>query len=204
MDEIEQTENEIKDRWFKNHIATVTEHEGITILDWRELGTVCYSVRYIFASNKLYISGDIGEAIFDLTWLATPRSFNGVDLSYLMGKLSCCSRKRWDFSERKAIKELKEWYSEAVFDCCDDDKKEIIGAYQTIKRLINGCSDPKEFEIELFSYYQENSFDYLDSEDFSMFSDFGKELSNIFNAYLLGIKLANEQLESVVKQEEKS
>jgi len=193
MDEREQMENEIKGVWFKNHIATITEHEGITILDWGELGTSYYSVRYIFASNKLYISGDIGEAIFDLTWQATPQSFNDMNLGYLIGKLSCCSRRRWDFSERKAIRELKEWYAEAVYDCHDDDKKEILEGYQVIKRLIYGCIDVKDFEMELFNYYQNNSFDYLDSEDFSMFSDFGKQLSNVFFAYLLGIKLANKQ-----------
>jgi len=192
----EAQEKEIKEMWFKNHIAKIREHEGITILDWREPGTNLYSVRYIFASNRLYISGDLGDAIFDLTWLATPQSFEDINLGYLMGKLSCSSRRKYYFSERKAIRELKEWYSEAIFDCCDGDKKEILEAYQTIKEIIKGSSDCKEYERELFNYYQETSFDYLDSEIFSMFNDFGKRLSNVFNAYLLGIKMAHEQISS--------
>ena len=79
MREIEEMEQEIKDKWFNNHEAKITEYDGITILDWREPGTSIYSVRYIFCGSRLYVSGDIGDAIFNLTWIATPQSFNNID-----------------------------------------------------------------------------------------------------------------------------
>lgn len=117
--EIKEMEECITNEWFKNHEAKLTELDGITILDWREPGTGMYSVRYIFAGSRLYISGDIGEAIFNLTWNVTPESFDDVELGYFLGKLSCHSRERWHFDEKKALNDLREWYEEASFDTGD-------------------------------------------------------------------------------------
>lgn len=194
MKEIEEMEQEIKDKWFNNHKAEITKHDDITILDWREPGTVIYSVRYIFCGSRLYISGDIGDAIFNLTWIATPESFKGIELSYFLSKLSCHARERWYFDERKAMDDLKEWYEEDSFDAGEKSRKEILEIYSNVKEIIKSVSTPKEFEMELVNYYMDNSFYYYDSEDFSFISDFGKKLPMCYVAYLLGIKLANEQL----------
>ncbi|MBR2246135.1 hypothetical protein [Oceanobacillus profundus] len=194
MREIEEMEQEIKDKWFNNHEAKITEYDGITILDWREPGTSIYSVRYIFCGSRLYVSGDIGDAIFNLTWIATPQSFNNIDLGYLLGKLSCHSRERWYFDERKAKNDLKDWYEENTYDAEDKSLKEAKEIYKFLKGTIESVCTPKELERELFNYYMDNSFYYFDGEDFSILSEFGKKLPMCFVAYLLGIKLANEQL----------
>lgn len=198
MREIKEMEQEVRQHWFPNHQAKLTEYEGVSILDWKEPGTVCYSVRYIFAGSRLYISGDIGEAIFNLTWKATPESFADVELGYLLGKLSCHSRDRWHFDERKAKNDIREWYEEAVYDVEGKSLKETNEVHKELKRIIQVVTTPKELERELFDYYTDNSFYYYDAEDFSMFSDFGKKLPMVYVAYLLGIKLANEQLKVTV------
>lgn len=194
MKEFKAMEDDIKNNWFKNHIASLTRLDDIAILDWNEKGTVIYSVRYIFCGSKLYISGDIGEAVFNLTWNATPESFNDIELGYFLGKLSCCSRERWHFDERKAMNDLESWYEEAVFDAEERLLKETNVLYKELKSIIRSVSTPKEFENELFNYYSDNHFYFYDAEDFSIFSEFGKKLPDVFVAYLLGIKMANEQL----------
>jgi hypothetical protein len=198
MKTIEQMEVNIKKNWFPKHVATVTEYEKVTILDWREPGTNMYSVRYIFASNKLFISGDIGEAIFDLTWYATIQSFKDVDIGYLMGKLACSSRKEYDFVDQKARQELNEWRDERLEDMENDVdyRKEINDTHEEVESAISESSDTDYFSHAVFRVYHEVSTQYIDSEDFSMISDFGKQLNSVFPAYLLGIKMAIEQLES--------
>jgi hypothetical protein len=194
MREIKEMEECIKNNWFANHKAKVTEHEGITILDWRQERTVTYSIRYIFCGSRLYISGDIGEAIFNLTWAARPESFNDVNLSYFLEKLSCHSRERWHFDEKKALNDLEEWYEEETFEPGANYLKETTEVYKYLKEIFKSVGTHKELERELFNYYQDNSFRYYDGEDFAIFSDFGKKLPRVFVAYLLGIKLANQQL----------
>jgi hypothetical protein len=194
MREIKEMEEQIKQNWFLKHKAKLTEFDGISILDWKQEGTAMYSVRYIFAGSRLYVSGDIGEAIFNLTWKATPESFDDVDLSYLLGKLSCHSRDRWHFDEKKALNDVREWYEEASYETGEKHLKETKEIHSNLKKIIKSVSTPKELERDLFSYYMDNSFYYYDGEDFSMFSDFGKKLPNVFIAYLLGIKMALEQL----------
>jgi hypothetical protein len=198
--EIEEMEDYIKKNWFTNHEANFTRLEGVTILDWKEKGTSMYSVRYVFVGSRLYISGDIGDAIFNLTWQSTPESFNDVNLGYFLGKLSCHSRDRWHYDEKKARNDLREWYEEAIFEAEGKFLKETEEVHNNLKKIINSVSSPKELERELFDFYMDNSFYYYDGEDFSMFSDFGKKLPMVFVAYLLGIKLAVEQCKSEVTQ----
>jgi hypothetical protein len=141
--EIKVMEEHIKTNWFNKHEAFVTRYDGITILDWREPGTVIYSVRYIFAGSNLYISGDIGDAVFNLTWKATPESFDGVDLGYFLGKLSCHSRERWHFDERKAENDLREWYEEFSYDAGEKYLKEINEVKENIGKIIEKCKYSK-------------------------------------------------------------
>jgi hypothetical protein len=197
MKTIEQMEASIKKYWFPEHVATVTEYEKVTILDWKKPGTNGYAVRYIFAGNKLYVSGDIGEAIFDLTWYATIQSFKDIDISYLMGKLSCSRREKYDFVEAKAHQELDEWREERLEDMEHDEEytAEIQEVYEGIQGAIAESGGVEDFDREIFRVYHDVSTQHVDSEDFSMIHDFGKQLNSVFPAYLLGIKMAIEQLD---------
>ena len=102
-------EQEIKENWFKNHTATLEQHGDLEVLIWREPGTACYSCRYVFDGDKMYISGDIGEAVFWLTWKANVHSFNGKHIGYFFEKLRAYNGDKHDFNNEKAIKQLREW-----------------------------------------------------------------------------------------------
>ncbi|WP_336763465.1 hypothetical protein [Paenibacillus sp. USHLN196] len=197
MTRAEKVIEEIKTQWFENHKATKYTYDNVTIIDWREPGSSFYSVRYIFSGYRLYISGDIGDAIFDLTWKATPESFRNINLGYLMGKLSCCSRDRWDFNEEKAQRELEEWRDERLYDAEDDSKftNAMNELCEDIESAICEGSSSSYFKHLIWSVYERANGNYFDSEDFQMIQDFGKELPRVFYAYLLGIQMATKQLE---------
>jgi hypothetical protein len=202
MEDIKEIERYIEKKWFKNHVATVSETDCATILDWSAPGTNKYSVRYIFAGRNLYVSGDIGDAIFNLTWRATIESFDDIELGYLLGKLSCHSRERWHFDEELAIKELNEWYEDATYGTRDNKNayvQELDRITANVSRFIVEVSDHKEFERRLIAYYRDNTFDYIDSEDFAMFYDFGKKLPNDKE---LAIKKLNEWYEDAKNEKD--
>lgn len=192
---IEEKEKEIRSDWFENHVAKVTKHDNVTILDWNEPGTSMYAVRYVFTGNSLFVSGDIGEAVFSLTWRSTLESFEDINLHYLMGKLSCSSHERWSFNEKKAEQELNEWYEEIISE--NDSEDEIINIAGEVKEAIESAISEstmcKHFEHWVWQAYHDIDQDYFDSEDFDMFSSFGQELPYCFIGYLTGIKMAIEQ-----------
>lgn len=207
MDKTKEIEKEIREHWFENHKATIHRYDNVTILDWKVPGSIFYSVRYIFSGHHLYISGDIGDAIFDLTWKSTPESFEDIHLGYLMGKLSCCSRSRWNFNEELAYREVNEWYKEHLLDFEDENEDSLdeevprLNVLNKIKEGLDSAvcesSTTEHFDHYVWNLYHDISQDYFDSEDFDTFADFGREMPSVFYAYLLGIKMANEQLKLI-------
>lgn len=207
MERIEKEREYIRNNWFKDHVATVTEHGSVTFLDWSEPGTSFYSVRYIFSGSSLFITGDIGDAVFSLTRRATIDSFEGTNLSYLMRKLSCSSRDRWNFDDETAYQQLDEWLDESIHDLTDDSGEAIDDYHE---RIIQQCKDiHRDLRSAVFQYHNEavykhevwrcyQEYDDTDAEEFEMISDFGRQLPNEFIAYLLGIQMANEQLKKAV------
>lgn len=197
MERIKKEREYIRNEWFKDHVATVTEHGGVTFLDWSKPGTSFYSVRYIFSGSSLFITGDIGDAVFSLTWRATIESFEKVNLSYLMKKLSCSSRDRWNFNDEEAFRQLDEWLAESIQDL-EDDKKGIR-TYKNIHRDLRSAvfeyGNEAVYKHEAWRCYHE--YEDTDAEEFEMISDFGRQLPNEFIAYHLGIQMANEQLKKV-------
>lgn len=72
--------------WFSDHRADITEAGDIKHLTWRKPGTSVYRVDYFMWQGNLFVSGDIGDAVYqwaskiDLKFLAT------CDLAYFAGK----------------------------------------------------------------------------------------------------------------------
>ncbi|XZJ99589.1 hypothetical protein ACSXBY_09665 [Clostridium perfringens] len=53
-------QSEVRESWFKNHIAQVeVDLDDLKVINWGGPGTNLYRVRYVFDRNKVYISGDI-------------------------------------------------------------------------------------------------------------------------------------------------
>lgn len=54
----------------------------------------------------MYISGDIGEAVFNLTWKAHIDSFNDLNIGYFVSKMAAGEKTIWD--DETAVKILEE------------------------------------------------------------------------------------------------
>lgn len=181
-------EQEIRENWFKNHIATLEQHGDLEVLIWREPGTTCYSCRYVFDGDKMYISGDIGAAVFWLTWKADVHSFYGKHINYFYEKLEAYSGDRYDFNNEKAIKQLREWLK---------DMKEYVAEYDhnEMKELfddVRNCSSYPDW-IQIWN----DRYDFLaeiDPDCAEQLHDLGSEITARVQGYLIGLKMASEQL----------
>lgn len=105
----EDLEKELREEWFKDHKAKLEKlSEDVSILTWRAPGTSSYYVRYVFDYNKIYITGDLGDAIlkiYDKVDLEKAASF---DIYYFHKKLTAMEEEKWSFNEDKAINRLYE------------------------------------------------------------------------------------------------
>lgn len=186
----ENIEREIREIWFKDHRATLTKHGNITVLDWREPGTCIYAVRYVFDGSRIYITGDIGEAVFRLTWEADVHSFNDIHIGYFYKKLQAYSGDKMDFDENKAVKKLKEW----KYQLDEDGYEYDIEDMQSLIKAVWGCSSVNELAHEIvndrFSYFISE----LDTDYWEWIYNIGDVIPWRVQAYLIGLKMASEQL----------
>ena len=193
MTEIEQ---EIRDNWFKNHVATLTTQGEITVLQWEKPGTRAYSCRYVFDGSKMYISGDIGSAVFDLTWKADVHSFNDVDIHYFDEKMSPYSKDKRDFNGDKAGQRIEKWKQEL-------DAAGIQYDQEMMDNLIAdayGCSSREEWEIGCVNDQYNDFIVKLDLDYWEWIYTCGDEIPTRVYGYLCGLKMASEQLLSKKKE----
>lgn len=124
---------------FAHHKATYRQFDGISTLDWRhESGTSNYYVRYVFDENrcKLYISGDLGSAVFCLTEKALLPSLAMYSVDYFLKKLEC-STDKYRYDTEAAKEELEE---ELLSDDEELTEEEIEERKELISDLLSGLN----------------------------------------------------------------
>lgn len=181
-------EQRIRTDWFKDHRAILTNHGDLKILDWKKPGTIYYYIRYIFDGSRLYITGDLGEAVFCLTWKSDIHSFNGLDLGYFHEKLRAYHEEKYDYNSDKAVRELREWLNDLKNDGAEYDHDEM-------KSLFEGArySSEKWEWVEVIRNH-EDFISELDPNYWEWAYKVGRDYPARFTSYLIGLQMASEQL----------
>ena len=179
--------------WFRDHIAELTKlNDRVSILEWHKLGTVCYHVRYVFDGSKLYISGDLGEAVFCLTWKASIHSFDDINIHYFETKLGAYSGDRRNYNEDIAVDRLKEWRNELDESETDYNKDEM----NELIYFAKSCGSKDEWAYEYVNGRFNNFISKLDTDYWEWIYDIGDEIPARVKSYLIGLKMASEQLKA--------
>jgi hypothetical protein len=182
-------EKEIRENWFKDHKAVLTKHGDLQVLDWREPGTNIFAVRYVFDGYKMYVSGDLGSAVFRFSQSANPFCLSGYSLSYFEEKMEAFQNARRDFNEETAKKYLDDWKKENE----DEDSENINYVKDLLNdlyRMIDDCSSVKEWESKL-SDFDINKFS---PSAWEWLPGIGDEIPLRVRSYLIGIKMAVDQI----------
>ena len=180
--EKEQQIDEIKNHWFKDHNPTFNEFGGLTVLDWRKPETGIYSVRYVFDGCNMYVSGDLGDAVFRFTEKAFPERIARYNLDYFCEKLRAFSDAKRDFNQLEANQRLSERINEWENDCIVYDKE----ACDDLRREIDDSSSIDEFRINMagFDYYR------LGDDAWEWLGEMGSVIPMRLQSYLIGIQMA--------------
>lgn len=184
-------EQEIRESWFGRHVATLTKHGDLEVLDWKRPGSSFYYCRYVFDGNKIYISGDIGEAVFELTWKADVHSFSNISINYFEEKMAAYHEGRRDFNGDKAAKRLREW----VKGLKDDD---IEYDHDEMKELFDEArSRDRKWEWVEMVHKHDEFISNLDCDYWEWMFNCGDEIPWRIHGYLIGLQMASEQLKRV-------
>lgn len=200
MDREKQIKQEIREHWFKDHKAELIDCGDIKILNWKNPNSGSYYVRYVFDGCNLYIAGDIGEAVFNLTWKAHIHSFNDLYIGYFLEKMSTCSNGKHEYDGDAAAQRLKEWKIELLEDkefVDDEEKDEFI---ETIDEIISAAENSQSEEQWAWEYVNGEFSEFI-SDNEPDYWEWMYKAGNVIPyhnyAFLEGLKMASEQLKGL-------
>lgn len=179
---------------FKDHVASFSQlNEYTQEVEFKKPGTCHYYVRFVMSGNYLFVCGDLGEAVYQLTQQARiDRIAGGYDLGYLTGKLRTGNKYTFDYDTAvEDIKEdMEEWEAEDLTD-------EIKKAYEDLIDLAQGCNTQEQWHIALAQ--NEDIADKISSEWWEWLPRAGEQLRTSIIFYWVALKMAGKQLGYEVK-----
>jgi len=184
-----EIEKIIREQWFKDHVATLTQHGELQVLEWKRPNSITYYCRYVFDGSKMYISGDIGEAVFRLTWKAGVHTFNDIGIGYFKSKMSAFSDEKIDFDSEEAVKGLREWLNRLKENETDYDHEQMKDLFA----LARECENREQWGWRL----QDHRYDFigeLDPDYWEWINSVGDVIPARVYGYLIGLKMASKQL----------
>ena len=176
----EEEKNTIQNIWFKNHEAILFQYSPTRErLLWKNINSGIYSVDYVRYINTLFVTGDIGSAVYrwsnikNMQWLST------LSLEYFESKCEA--------SEKG--KEYTQWNPEKILAFL---KKNYNREYSIMLQL-----KIKEYiySRESFNYWIEN-YGYNIMLEWSGICNIGETIHIRCIGHWLGLKMAFEQLNS--------
>ncbi len=183
--------DQIINHWFKEHKREIEWQTQAPIgpgdmefLRWRKPGTCIYGVDYLRLSNLLYVSGDLGEAIYGgwdkgypLEWIA------GLNLDYFAQKCQASEtgREYYEWDEKTARKRLLGWMENWEDPKDQEAKVRELGGFDVLHN-----------EHEWVQWMHESGYQALGDEYYEL-GYAGRKINIRCQAHLIGLKLAFHQ-----------
>ncbi|MCK5604629.1 hypothetical protein KAR91_22260 [Candidatus Pacearchaeota archaeon] len=187
---------QLKSRYFKDHKATVRElAEGVTDIVWqKEKDSNCYVV-YLIRGNVLYVSGDLGSAVYfwgrrlSIEWLA------GLNIDYFASKCEASEHGRLfrSWASDVAEKWIESFVKDHIDDCYDEEgEAEALAVFNELKEDMERATDSKEEWIAFAS--GDDGRRVFGDEWWDYAADIGTVVDFRCRTHLAGLKLINEQV----------
>lgn len=199
-----KTEKEIKE-WFENHIATFIKYDDrVSALSWGQTGSSSYYTRFVFDGSRMYVTGDIGDAVFCFTEKASIKSIISYGIGYFHGKLSALDEDKYSFDSDEAIARIKEEIEELRENLEPNDdgevdnegrNAEINNHIDMLNNLIiesRNCTCKSNWDYEVNQVYDDLTEYDCDAAEW-IFSA-GDVIPYRVQGYLVGLQMAAEQL----------
>lgn len=203
------SEEMLRNEWFCQHQATLETaplqdgRSSITVLDWSRPDSSMYAVRYVFSGSTLFVTGDLGSAVFKLTERAALSSLAHYSISYFHEKLACCDSDDMgvDFDADSACASIKSTLSEQL-EGEEESDAELEDLITRLCAAAEGCQTKTGWSHELVRFYDELSS--FDSDWYEWLPCCGDTYSHRLQAYLIGLQMADAQLNATHKEQKRA
>ncbi len=183
-----EREEKIIHEWFENH--EVQKYTGLgtsaTLLVWGKAGTGINRIQYLRFKNQLFVTGDLGDAIYSWGQIVDFKFIADCSLGYFSEKCIASETgrgyKEWD---ARKVREMLEYHFED-----DENGEEMRKKYDESageSALIDG-------EFEWLCFLRDEGYEIFGDAWWEMGLD-GKEVSLRCRAHLIGLKMAMKKLE---------
>lgn len=191
---------EFAKKCFEKHKATFIQiNEYTQEIEWGEPGTSSYYIRYLLNGNRVFVCGDVGDAVYSLTERADIKKIGETyDLSYFTGKLTASEHGKYNFDGSTAAERIA-YNKKCAIEDCDEDKldDEVRRAYNTFFDLARECTSLEEWH---YGIRENEEYAMLIDEDWwEWMPGAGNELRQSVVMYWVGLKMAAKQLGHKVK-----
>ena len=192
----------IKDTQFAKHRAHIHNRGDIVVVDWKRDNTNAYAVRYVFYKNHVFITGDLGDAVFNCTWqtwttekpyknapvgCGRPNKFKPISLEYLEEKLGAFRESDvYEFSSVEAKEEIKH-YREYVAAGYKDEFKDLL-------KETEGYRFCDEWRNYIISNYDTVEGMFGDSEIIADIIEAGKTFGTRYLSWVAGIQMIEQAI----------
>jgi hypothetical protein len=156
-----------------------------------------YGCKFIFDGCKMYVSGDIGEAVFCFTEKVDVHTFNDYNINYFESKLRALSEDRRTFESTKAVKRLRHWLNELKEDQIDYDHDEMKELFDEVRE----CGSKSEWRHIIQNH--EEFISEIEPDYWEWIDGCGDEIPIRVHSYLIALQMAWEKLKVNTESPEK-
>lgn len=226
--------NKTYEQIFKNHVAELKVLDDDTqVLSFKDPNSKYYGAEFLFRKNSIFINGDTGWAVFNMTFCPTwDYSWEAMDTGYFSEKCKAFSDDKYVRSNEAAEKTIKEHIIDMFKDNKSTDGEEVADYIIWLARqkpfwkeienddVFNEDNEDQflKFAVLLLRtfYISENQEQYIHlaifGDDMKGFRDLrrevdfsrlGEELNSKFELWLYMLVKAKEQLRQKFKEEGK-
>lgn len=191
--------------WFKNHEVALSEFTDgknvIRVVRFYQPKTIYYAVRYVFDGNHIYVSGDLGCAIFECTWTPLPTD-KTPSFWYLFEKCHAFEGNLWDFDSyvcksvlRDTLLEPGKGGNHTVYPEKWDDNPDAVHTFRALLRRANDASTTEQWahvmkEIDV----EEGSLSIVDNDYWEWMYGAGNVMPPCMIGILTGLQMVSEEL----------
>ena len=208
--------NEFKNSFKNHHVKLERIDEDFCVLDWQEPNVSDYKIRYILDGTNLFVTGDLGSAVFNLSWngarnLGSFKNINPETFHKKLETFKCAkSNKVFEFSGEQAkevleetIQEIEELMLLEEEQEFEDKYKEHIEVLETLKEVAENCNTNQEWihEITYENYDIGDKYDFpyetltkYDNEAWEWIYRVGEVIPKNVFSYLVGLQMAYDLL----------
>lgn len=181
--------NQIRNEWFGEHVVNLREEPGLTLIRWGKPGESFYRMKLILCGNNVFISGDVGDAVYTLTCEATLKNMRGFDLSYFTKKLTAYSEDRWDFDPALAKKQVRDYFNENAGYPKSESQKKLE---RELVSIVDDSSSIAHYHQHLFSLHESSDFA-IEPDTLDDVHHFGRTIPHRLIGYWVALQMIAEQ-----------